>query len=852
MLSHPDGLPAGTVTFLFTDIEGSVRLWEADPESMRAALARHDEILHDAVAARGGFVFKTMGDAFCAAFTDAAQALAAAAAAQLAILGETFAGGTPVRVRMALYTGEAEAAGGDYFGPPVNRCARLLGVAHGEQIVLASGTAEAMEGRLPAGITLRSLGTHQLRDLPHPEEVLQLLHPGLPADFPPLRALAALTHNLPYQATSFVGRERDLAHAESLLSETRLLTITGIGGVGKTRLAVELGFDLLPAWPDGVWFVGLGTVSEPTLVAPTAVAALGLKEQRQESLLDTLCNALRGKRLLLLLDNCEHLVDAVAEVVSALLRRCPDVRVVATGREALRAEGELAWQVPVLAVPDDVGLPAHLADYEAVQLFVDRARGADPAFALDERNAAAVGEICRRLDGIPLAIELAATRTAVLTPQQLVRRLDDRFGVLTSGRRGAEARQQTLRATIDWSYDLLSPAEQVLLGRVSVFAGGFELEAVGAAPGVLDDLAGLVQKSLVFTRPRADELRYDLPETVRSYAAEKLQESGEADAARYRHAVWFTALVAQGADLLGNRQAGWFDDLEREHANLRAAADRLLASDPPAGAELVLRLRRYWEVRGVWSEGREWYARVLAADVALPVERRADLLLAAGTLARFQGDLGEARSMAEEARTTSLAGAYLRGVGGGLNDLGTVALIHGDLSGARALYQASLAARERDRDERGAAVALHNLGMVAYHEADYAAAQALYERSLAMTRSSGDWFMVAQTLNNLGIVYHARARYEEARVRHQESLELRRELGDRSGVATSLHNLATVAQEQGDNAAARALYEQAMQVHEETGNRAYLANTLNNLGNMAYDEREVAVALAHFERAQAL
>ena len=456
-------LPSGTITFFFTDIEGSTALWESQPDAMRVALARHDALLRAAIAAENGVVFHTAGDAFCAAFGTAPEALAAGVAAQIALYSQTE--GLPLRLRMALHTGAAEARDGDYFGQPLNRVSRLLNAGHGGQILLSVACQELVRDLLPLGVTFRDLGPHRLKDLLRPEQIFQVLHPSLPADFPPLRSLdnPALPNNLPQQMTSFIGREDEVTEIKALLEKSRLLTLTGTGGAGKTRLALQAAADLLTGSGEGVWLVELAGLTDPALVPEAVAEALGVWEEAGRPLSKTLVSFLKSKRLLLILDNCEHVLNACAFLVADLLRVCPHVSVLATSREVLGVPGEQTFRVPSLSLPDPQQKypPELLGRYDAVRLFADRACLSQPSFVLTHQNSPAVAEICASLDGIPLAIELAAARVKALSAEQINMRLGDRFRLLTSGSRTALPRQQTLKAAIDWSFDLLSESEKL-------------------------------------------------------------------------------------------------------------------------------------------------------------------------------------------------------------------------------------------------------------------------------------------------------------------------------------------------------------------------------------------------------
>ncbi|HET8678584.1 MAG TPA: adenylate/guanylate cyclase domain-containing protein, partial [bacterium] len=539
--------PTGTVTFLFTDIEGSTRLLQSLGDAGYAELlALHRELLRSAFTAAGGHEIETQGDGFLIAFQSARRAVAAALDAQRALDTHPWPHGAVFRVRMGLDTAETTIHGGAYAGLGLHRAARICAAGWGGQVLLSRITADIVGTELPAGASLRDLGDHHLKDLQRTERIYQLMHATLPADFPPLRSLDSLPNNLPRHLTSFIGREREIADVKQWLLTTRLLMLTGSGGCGKTRLALQVGADLVEGFTDGVWLVELAPVSDPVLVPQTVASTLHIREEPGRPLLVTLTDHLGPKQLLLLLDNCEHVVEACAHLAEALLRACPRLRILATSRESLAIAGEMTWRVPSLSVPDPARLPSleRLTQYEAVRLFIERATAARPDFAVTQRNAPALAQICHQLDGIPLAIELAAARVKVLPVNQIAERLNDLFRLLTGGGRTALPHHQTLEAAMDWSYDLLSEPERVLLGRLSVFAGGWTLEAAeavcagDAVPSAtfLDLLAQLVDKSLVMARvhdePSVDG-RYWLQEPVRQYATRKLQESG-AEAAVHR------------------------------------------------------------------------------------------------------------------------------------------------------------------------------------------------------------------------------------------------------------------------------------------------------------------------------
>ena len=577
-------LPTGTVTFLFTDIEGSTKLWEAHPEVMRAALARHDILMRGAIVSANGYVFKTVGDAFCAAFAMAPDAVSAVLVAQLAIVAEPWPDETRIKVRMALHTGTVESRDGDYFGPALNRVARLLPSGHGGQTLLSQTTYDLVRDTLPDAVSLHDLGAHQLKDLARPEQVYQLQHPGLPSDFPPIKSLSTHRNNLPQQLTSFIGREKEIAAVRALMGTHRLLTLIGAGGCGKTRLSMQVAADSLEQFPDGAWLVELASLSNPGLVTQTVATILGVKEEPGKPITQTLTEHLKHKRLLLLLDNCEHLLEVCTKLADMLMRQCPGVKLLASSREALGIAGEQTFRVPSLTLPErkQTHTPQNLSTYESVQLFIDRALLVRADFQVTNQNAPSLASLCCHLDGIPLAIELAAARVRTLAVEEIDGKLDQRFRLLTGGSRTALPRQQTLRSLIDWSYDLLHELDKLLLQRLSVFAGGWTLAAAeqvcageGVADGeILDLLTSLSDKSLVAAELQGGHSRYRLLETMRQYARERLLESGGGEAVRERHREYFLALAEEAEpNLKGAEQAEWLQRLEAEHDNLRLALD---------------------------------------------------------------------------------------------------------------------------------------------------------------------------------------------------------------------------------------------------------------------------------------
>ncbi|PWT83837.1 MAG: adenylate/guanylate cyclase domain-containing protein [Acidobacteria bacterium] len=793
-------LPLGTVTFLFTDIEGSTTLLQRSPAAMEAAHARHDALLHEAIKHNDGYVFKTMGDAFCAAFHTAPSALAAALAGQRALSQEAWPESADIKVRMGLHTGTVDVRDNDYFGQPLNRVARLVAAGHGGQILLTLATQELVRDSLPGGVILRDMGERRLKDLIHPDRIYQVIALDLPADFPPLKTLDTRSHNLPIQSTSFVGRDRELQQVKALLRSERLVSLTGSGGVGKTRLALHAGADSIDEFYDGVWLVELASLTDASLVPQAVAAVLGIREQPGTALIDTLTLQLKTKELLLVLDNCEHLIEASARLCHSLLAACGNVRVLATSREALRIPGESSYRVPSLATPDPKSNACTEAftQYAAVRLFIDRALAVNSSFQLNNASAAAVANICHHLDGIPLAIELAAARVRSMSVNEVNQRLNQRFRFLTGGARTTLPRQQTLRSLIDWSYDLLNDGEKALLCRLSVFSGGWTLEAaeqVCVGEGVeedrvLDLLTSLVDKNLVVAEERSGATRYRLLETVHQYGRARLREIDDEVRWQQRHFACFLSL-AEEADTEtrhGAHQQRWLDRLEDEHDNLRFAL-AFPSAEAVDRMRLAIAVGWFWEIRAYFREGRNWF------DGLLPVARsgktavNATVLLAAGKFASVQGDYVTAQNLMKEA----------------------------------------LAIRREQGDRRAIARALVNSGQVAREQGNYEESRALYEEAMEIAREIGDFHLVCWTLLSLGYMAELEGDYASAKLLLEEAMTICRKRGDQKAIAESLKLLGDVARAQSDVATALSRYKESMTICRALGDREVIAYLLEAL-----------------------
>jgi predicted ATPase/class 3 adenylate cyclase/DNA-binding CsgD family transcriptional regulator len=782
-------LPAGTVTFLLTDIEGSTRLWEAHPELMAQAVPAHYALLADAVARHGGVrpVEQGEGDSIVAAFSRASDALAAALDAQRALAAQAWPGELRLRVRIALHTAEAQLRDeGNYFGVALSRCARLRAIANGGQTLLSRAVHDLVIDRLPAGVALVDLGSHRLRDLGRPEHVFLLGHPELAQSAEPLRSLDALPNNLPEQLTSFIGRTDELRDIGEALAVTRLLTLTGAGGCGKTRLAAQAAADALDRFPDGAWWVELAPLADPEAVGPTLGEALGVKPLPGQSSLDAVVAHLARAQALIVLDNCEHLLDASAATADALLRGCQGVSVLASSRAPLGVDGETHWRVPSLSLPSELRTePVEtIAQSDAVRLFIERALKVRANFAVDAANAPAIAQICHDLDGIPLAIELAAARVRVLGVEQIAAGLGDRFRLLTGGARSALPRQQTLRASVDWSHELLREEEQTLLRRLAVFAGGWTLDAVEqvcAGDGlerlaILDLLTSLLDKSLVIADEQGTSARYRLLATVRQYALDRLAQAGELDALRDRHLDAYLERVERIAPHLeAAGQSAWLDALDVEAANLAAALERAADGGGERALRLCAALTVWWKLRGRFALAEAAYAGALESAAQESSPLRARVLWARGYLLTYSGRF-------EEAVAFELAA----------------------LAMAQELEQHSTAAR-----------ALDVLGTLQLWP-DPAGARAGLEQSRELARASGDeWcFVDATQILGYGLLMQGDPRAEQML---EEALEVIERTGYAEFAAWHWAGVGMVRQNQGLDEQALELFARAIEVADAVG-----------------------------------
>ncbi|MGH2709938.1 MAG: ATP-binding protein [Actinomycetota bacterium] len=809
-------LPTGTVTFVFTDIEGSTGLLTRLGEGYREVLEAHNRLLREAFSA--GIEVSTEGDAFFIAYTAAPHAVAEAVEAQRAITDASWPENVEVRVRIGMHTGEAVLGADNYVGVDVNRAARIMAVSHGGQIVVSEATHALTEHGMAEGITFRDLGEHRLRDLPNPEHLYEVLAEGLPHEFPALRSVDARPNNLPTPLTTFVGRRRELEELKESVGQARLVTLTGPGGTGKTRLSIQAAHELLASFEHGAFFVPLAAITDPALVVPTIGEAIGLRETAERPPIEQLIEHLRDCEILIVLDNLEQVVEA-ANDIGQLLEGTARLRLIATSREPLGLHGEREYPVPPLDLPDVEHLPSleSMSQYAAVELFIERASSVRPGFEVTNENAPAVAEICSRLDGLPLAIELAAARVKILSPQEILQRLGDSLGFLTGGGRDLPGRQQTLRGAIAWSYDILDEDERTLFSALSVFSRGFRLDAAEdvcgqpGSPDVFDGIASLVNKSLIRQMEGpGGETRFLMLETIREFASERLEESGAASDVRARHARSFLDLAERAApNLFGAEQGRWLGILSAESDNFRSALAWAEASgEEQMVLQLAASLWRFWQMHGHLREAAERFRSILA----LPGSAKHPEPLAAA----------------------------LEGAGG-------VAYWMGDWDRAEQYYGDCLKLRRELGDERRIADAAYNMAFVytvpPEPRRDVARSRPLLQEALDSYRNLGDHRGIANVLWALSNIHLVSEEWRECAVTAAEALELFNEMGDRFGAAWAAHSVGLALTALGDKEDARGSFARAMGMFTEAGDVTGIGLVLNDFAALAATEGDFRRAI---------
>jgi predicted ATPase/class 3 adenylate cyclase len=814
----PRPVPTGTITFVFTDIEGSTRRWETHRDEMQAAVARHDELMRGVFERNGGYVFKTVGDAFCVAFRTAPEALNAAIEAQRTIAQQDHSSVEGLQVRIGLHTGHADEREGDYFGPTVNRVARLMSIGHGGQILVSDATRALLQTELPEGILLHDLGSHRLKDLEHPERVWVVAGADFRSDFPPLNSLEFLPNNLPQQLTSFYGREEELEELAKLLKEHRLVTLHGTGGIGKTRLSLQIAADLLEEYPDGSWFADLAPVRWPEIAASVVSKALGISQSENRSIDESIVLWMRRKQLLLILDNCEHVVDDAAKLAEEILEQCPKVTILVTSRQPLGLPGEQVMRLSPLGLPQ-ANTPILARDvgcYPAVALFIDRAMAVNRSFVVTDDAAFTIAEICRHLDGLPLAIELAAARVKVLSVDGLAQRLDKRFSLLTGGSRTALSRQRALAALIDWSYELLTEQEQVLFCRLSIFAGTFSLEAaeeICSGAGiedveVLDLVASLVDKSLLVAETTRNAERYKLLESLRAYGWEKLQAQGDPQDLAVKHARYYCKTALNADQTYGAKpDAVWLEAVEPDVDNFRTALEWSLGHGDEAagfGGVIAGSLERLWREGGLEAEGRKW--------------------------------IEAAQERCDEAKDPKIAARLWRAMAW---------LTSGKRSHEAAQKACDL--YEKLGDGAGLARALHVLAWNLYHIGEYDRAEAANDRALGWFKEYADKRNIAECLRQQANIVEARGDNSTARQLHDQALALVKALGSQNVLATALANLGELEFKEGNAAEALRYAKEAIELASWGKNASALA--AYHMQGAAY---RIALGALEAARAEAL
>ena len=856
-------LPSGTVTFLFTDIEGSTKLWEKYPEAMKSALAKHDFILKESIESNNGQIIKTTGDGVHAVFATVVDAVNASIAAQRDLQTSEFFAKRPdegknsevsIKVRMGMHTGEAELRDGDYYGGTLNRAARIMGVAYGGQILLSAVTAALAREHLPENTSLLDLGEHRLKNLSQLENIFQLKALDLPGDFPPLQSLNTIPNNLPSQLTSFIGRDKEMTEIRSLLASARLVTLTGSGGTGKTRLSIELGKQELASFPNGAWLLELAPLTDPEQIIPALAQVFGLQESPYATLESMLMNYLRDKKLLLILDNCEHLIEACARLADDLLHHCTGLKILASSREALGIAGEMAYSTP------------SLADAESSQLFVERACAANSNFYLTDDNASSVAQICSRLDGIPLAIELAAARARLLSPEQIASRLDDRFRLLVGGNRTALPRQQTLRALIDWSYDLLSEEERALLRTASVFIGGWTLDAIEVVaddPNVLENLEQLVNKSLVTTEERENGMRFSMLETIRQYAREKLFDAKQIGAARDRHFIYFTELSEKLWEAFrSSKVSAWRDRTDEEAENLRAALEWGLENH----VEKAIHLAANYCLISDWLSNQALGLAMVKSAIEKvqslpPAEGNANIqrqnflaraFFAQGMINLSKGYLPLSKQALHEAISISRAIDNKHILGYSLELLYTVSTFIDEPEADDFAYEGLKIFTDDVDDNWGLGMAYQNMARIAISKGDQGEKREYFAKFNELRREAPVSIQAGMSLMGLGRSESEKGNYENAIPLFEDALDVFTQLRIKNFQIAVKSQLGHIARYTGDLAGAKSIYRETIIGWQDIGNRGAIARELESFASIAITEEEPQRALRLLGAAESL
>ena len=887
--------PNGKVTFLFTDIEGSTKLSQDFPDSVHATMQRHNSILKKAIESNKGFIFEIVGDAFCSAFENAEDAVKAAVEIQKSLTDEKWED-TPVKVRIGIHSGMAEWNGSQYMGYiTLARTQRLMSAAHGEQILISDEAYQRASDNLPGTVSFRDLGVRRLKDLVQPMKLYHIVSPDLPAEFPPLKTLDARPNNLPVQLTNFIGREKEMAEIRKLISEKKLVTLIGPGGTGKTRLALQIGADVIDEFSNGVWITELAPLKEPGLIPLTIAKTLNVNEQPNEEIEVTLINYLKDKEILIILDNCEHLIEACAQIAESLLQNCPRLKIITTSREALRSEGEVTHKVLSLEHPElsETNTPFELSQFEAVRLFIERALAVNPNFRVNNENAPALAQICFHLDGIPLAIELAAARINVISVEKICDKLNDRFKLLTGGKRTALPRQQTLKALIDWSYDLLTDNEKKLFQRLSVFSGSWSLEAAEEICSddeldtyeIIDIQTNLIDKSLISTTEVNGSMRFRMLETVREYSKEKL---GINLGLKQMHLQYFRRL-ADYEKMTSEEmtQLEWVKMIQADTDNIRAAIQKAIDTDPDEAVDFIDDISKYWNIKGYFKEGLNTVLQFLERNPSVSGESRAKILVCAGSQSMGLGNMVDMEKYARESLSIYRASGEKKGVASSLDLLGCALNLHLGTENevleyynealsifrelglkhraASTLYNMSfplmrLGKSEQGLNSRKEALAIFkelndteqitlimtSLGVHEYNSNNFEIAKKYSEESLANSKLLGDNYLISINLINLGCIYTSLKEYEKAYSLLEESIAILKEYGFKSSLLAALMYLGEVSSKLDEEEKAIKLIKESIQMAVNTGIDFFMEYNLYLLGISYFKLKNYDLSVKYF------
>jgi len=854
-------IPTGNVTFLFTDIEGSTKLAQDFPDKLQAALLLHHEILQQAIESNNGYVFEIVGDAFCCSFESADDAVKAGVDSQLSLSQVNWE--EPVlKIRIGIHSGNTEWNGKSYMGYiTLARTARVMSSAYGEQIIISNTTYEQCSDRSvrikKLNISFRDLGERRLKDVIQPIRIYQVLSPGLREDFPPLKTLDARPNNLPVQLTSFIGREKEISDVKKLLAGTRLLTLLGPGGTGKTRLSLQTAADLIDEFENGVWITELAALLDPFLLPNLIMETLGIKEEPGKTPENILIDNIKKKEILLILDNCEHLIEACSALAEKLLQNSQKMKIIATSREALRCEGEITHKVLSLSHPDPAKKisPIQLSQYEAVRLFIERALALNPNFRVSNENAPALAQICFQLDGIPLAIELAAVRIKVLPVEKICEKLDDRFRLLTGGKRTALPRQQTLKAMIDWSYGLLTDEEKIFWRRLSVFSGGWTLtdaeeicsDELLNKYDMLDLTNSLVEKSII--QYMESSFRYKMLETIKQYGYEILKDSGEGMMFKNRHLNYYLNLCEEAVpDFNGAKARSWFRRFDEEYPNIQSALSRAVDENlNEDGHRLAGAMTKYWDMRGHLTEASSWLEKLLQNNEGVSKLLIANTYRNAGMFATQQGKNLIALKFIEESLLIYRELGDKNGLSISLNTLGLIESDLGNLKRSRSILEENLKIKRELNQELGISSALNSLGLIVLAEGDTENAEKYFRESFDIAKKIENDEYIGIGLNNLGQVYAIRGDYEKSKIYFDEGLKTDRETGNKNGMCISLINIGVLALQNDDYKTAQDYLEEALTLSREIGNNIGYLYSLVSLGQLSFKKEEMTMAKKYFD-----